>query len=560
MNKLLYNCPIKRFLFVAFALLFTLAGCEEEQEAITPKLFMDAEAISASHSAAEYSVDFVTNSPWQASADVDWISFVEESGEKGKHTLIFAVAGNEDDERVGKITVTASEALTMELQVTQDAGNTNDIYVKPDGSGDGTSWAEATHIAEALGRAVDGNTIHIAAGTYIPSVTVTGGDPADDGDKTFEISKRITLQGGYPENPGEDATPDATQYKPILSGAGTSYHVVTVSAAKLEGQKVVLRGLTITDGKAGPLTTSASINGVDFRRDYGGAIAIGNAIVDIIDTDIIGNASEKQVAGLYAFDGSVVTMKGCKVNNNISVGNAGGAWIRESTAYVYDSEFNGNEGGTAAGFHAYPDASVYLYNTVIADNKGRSYGAAFYARQNARGVLVNCLITGNSSTSANGGGGVMMYNNCEVTIINSTITKNTIAGPGGGVYRRSGTNVLSIYNSIISGNEQKAGSLEVDVYEIDAPAPVVQSSVITTAAFDQAGAEIAGAPFDVNTMLSAEYIPVGENNPALLYGMTPDQLGTLGASLDPTVATDDLSIDLYHNSRTGLTTMGAIVQ
>lgn len=560
MNKIFHDKAIKRFFFLVVACMFTLTGCEDEQDAITSKLFMETESISASNSASEYSVDFVTNGHWQVSTDVDWITFSQESGEKGKHTLVFNVAENEDDQRSGIITLSVSETLARELQVVQDAGNTDDIYVKPNGTGDGTSWGEATHLGEALGRAVDGNTVHIAAGTYTPSVTITGGDDADEGDKTFEISKHITLQGGYPENPDKGATPDPAQYKPILSGGGTSYHVVTVSAPTLEGQKVVLNGLIITGGKAGPLTTSASINGINFRRDYGGGITIGNAVVDIVDTEIIENASEKQVAGLYAFEGSVVTIRNSKINNNASAGNAGGAWINGSTAYVYDSEFNGNSGGTAAGFHAYPDARAYLYNTVIADNRGRSYGAAFYARQNSTGVLVNCLISGNTSTSTNGGGGVMMYNNCDVTIISSTITKNAIAGPGGGVYRRLGTNVLSIYNTIIAGNEQKDGTLEVDAYEVDAQAPLVQSAVIGTAAFDSGGAEVAGATFDVNTMLDARYVPVGDGNPALLYGMTSDQLGTVGAGLNPPVANALLSVDLFSNSRAGLTTMGAIVK
>ncbi|AKD02022.1 BACON domain-containing carbohydrate-binding protein [Pontibacter korlensis] len=557
MKRILQFSLITRFFLAAF-ILVTLAGCKKDDEDFEPRLFLENQAFSVANTSSKHTIVFLTNQAWQVETDVDWISLEQTSGEKGKVNLSFTVEENDDDERTGKITVSANGVTQQEILVTQEAGNRDDIYVRVDGTGEGYSWDDATNLQNALGIAVSGNTIHIAEGVYTPTATVTGGDPGDAGDVTFEISKYVRLKGGYPADATEGSEASPHQYRTILSGGGVSYHVVTVSAPKTEGQKVVLEGLKITEGKAGPATSSAKINGTSFRRDYGGGITIGNAVVDILDTEIVDNMSDKNVAGLYAFGGSVVTIHRSKINNNSSAGNAGGVWISESVAHMYDTEVKGNSGGTAAGVHGYPDATVNMYNSIIADNNGRSYGAAYYIRQNSKGLLVNCLIYGNTSTSANGGGGVMMYNNNEAVIVNTTITGNSINGPGGGIYRRAGVNKVSIYNSIVSGNEQKGDGPDVDVYESDAPAPVVGSSVLGSVAYEANGEAIEGASFDAGTMFTEAYVPVGENNPALEHGMSADDLVKLGSSLSPAVESSLITKDLQHNSRSGLHAMGAL--
>src|SRR5690606_17644898 len=133
-----------------------------------------------------------------------------------------------------------SESTNLEITVTQDPGNRNDIYVKVDGTGDGTSWAEATSLDQALAMAVDGNVIHIAAGVYTPGTTISGGNTADEGDNTFQISKNIALKGGYPADATAGAEADPATHKTILDGQGVAYHVVVVSSPCGEGQEVVL--------------------------------------------------------------------------------------------------------------------------------------------------------------------------------------------------------------------------------------------------------------------------------------------------------------------------------
>ena len=239
MDKILYSNYITRFL-LGTLLLLSLAGCKKDDDAFEPKLFLGNDTFSVANTSSKHTIVFLTNQPWQVEADVDWIVFDETSGEKGKISLAFTVLENDDDERTGKITISANGATQQEIQVVQEAGNRDDIYVKVGASGEGYSWDDATSLENALAIAVSGNTIHIAEGVYTPTVTVTGGKQDDAGDVTFEISKYVRLKGGYPADATEGSEANHQLYTTTLSGGGVAYHVVTVSAPKTEGQKVIL--------------------------------------------------------------------------------------------------------------------------------------------------------------------------------------------------------------------------------------------------------------------------------------------------------------------------------
>src|SRR5690606_15902773 len=226
-----------------------------------------------------------------------------------------------------------------------------------------------------------------------------------------------------------------------------------------------------------------------------------------------------------------VIMENSKVNNNTNTGNnGGGVWMHTSNLTAYNSQFNGNTArGTAGGVHGYPNAKIILYNSEVSQNSNTSYGAGLYLREKSTGILVNCLLVGNKSTSKNGGGAVMLYDDCKIDIISSTITGNEIPGPGAGVYRRSKVNNLTIVNSIISGNKQDASSTDVDAYTDNAGiAPIIKSSAIAGQVYSEAGSVVSDLSFNPATMLSAQYVPMGVNNPALMHGLNGSSLTTLG--------------------------------
>src|SRR5690606_31518836 len=151
-------------------------------------------------------------------------------------------------------------------------------------------------------------------------------------------------------NATEGAEADPEDNKTLLSGklpgGSESNHVVTVTAPKVDGQKVVLEGLTISHGNGYNRASKVTVNGTEFSRGNGGGMAIGNAIVEIINSAIVDNKTSDKVgqvgfsAGIFAFGQSILTLKNCKINNNVCAGNGGGLYVDRSVAYIYDSEIN----------------------------------------------------------------------------------------------------------------------------------------------------------------------------------------------------------------------------
>src|SRR5690625_7750014 len=118
----------------------------------------------------------------------------------------------------------------------------------------------------------------------------------------------------------------------------------------------------------------------------------------------------------------------------------------------------------------------------------------------------------------------MMYDNCEIQIVSSTISKNDIQGPGGGVFRRNGDNILKIHNSIISGNIQKEGTKDVDVYEEDAISASISACTTGDVVICEQRNVIEGIGFKADRMLSDEYTHIGYDNPAVEYRLDSNSL------------------------------------
>ena len=93
-------------------------------------------------------------------------------------------------------------------------------YVKTTGvvTNTGLSWEQAIPLSKALSTAVSKDTIHIAAGTYKPVATITGGSSSDIKDRTFEIAKNIALIGGYPANATTGAVANSELYLTVFDG------------------------------------------------------------------------------------------------------------------------------------------------------------------------------------------------------------------------------------------------------------------------------------------------------------------------------------------------------
>ncbi|MCK5686995.1 hypothetical protein KAJ27_22845, partial [bacterium] len=155
---------------------------------------------------------------------------------------------------------------TVSVQVTDAAANdsvlvssTNFTYksaivfVKHDaaGSNSGSSWTDAYNdLQSAIGTAVAGQKIWVAAGMYKPSVQVGGGARFE----TFSIPNQVEIYGGFNGTEADLNQRNVAGNETILDGdIGTggdntdnSYHVVKI----LTGNTAVLDGFSIQKGRA----------------------------------------------------------------------------------------------------------------------------------------------------------------------------------------------------------------------------------------------------------------------------------------------------------------------
>ena len=184
-------------------------------------------------------------------------------------------------------------------------------------------------------------------------------------------------------------------------------------------------------------------------NDGGGGIVIANSTLNVIDSQIVSNSANNKAGGIWNFAGTASIVRSTISQN--SAGQQGGGVLNESagTTDIHQSLISGNSAVSGGGVHNLNTTGTLLItNSTIAFNSARS--------DNAGGDL--------------GGGGIGIANG-EVTIVNSTIVRNTDVGNGpegaGGIAKANGT--LTVYNSVASLNLGGAGTADdnVDFSDID---------------------------------------------------------------------------------------------
>ncbi len=268
----------------------------------------------------------------------------------------------------------------------------NVLYAAPGGatSGHCVNWATACELRYALSRAVDGQEIWTAAGTYKP----TGGT---DRNATFLLKNGVTVYGGFGGTETARDQRDPAANPVTLSGdlngddgpnfannTENSYHVVTgVTGATLDG--VIISGGNANSGATCP---SASCGG-----------------------------------GMYNINGSRPTL------TNVTI--------------------SGNAATYGGGMYNYLSSNPALTNVTFSGNAAASGGGGLrnYA---SSPTLINVTFSGNLATGASNGGGMYNFYGSSPKLINVTFSGNS-ATSGGGMYNASNSNP-QVQNSIFWGN------------------------------------------------------------------------------------------------------------
>lgn len=391
----------------------------------TPELSFVETSITAEKATKDYELSIKSNLPWRIECDKDWVSFDPSYGQ-GDATITVTVAANRTlDERTATISAYVIKGENVTLPVTQAAASASDLathyYVKTDGSADkdGLTWETATTLANAIDQAMNGDVIHVAAGSYVPSVPLTGMKTALD--NTFEIHSNFSMIGGYPADAAEGAVADPVANETILDGDHAVCHVVAVTAAKMNGMKASLDGFTIKNGSSQFSTVgSTTIGGVKFYQSYGAGIFIGNATVDILNCKIVDN-TDIRMGAIRVDAGAEALFDNCVVADNATKStttyNCGGLWADGAKLLrINNCTFSNNKAsGVAPCIYVFGDTggktNVLISNTTISGNSvnpehATLNGGGIYVRENGNLVIVNSTVCGNHSGK---GGGIAVY-------------------------------------------------------------------------------------------------------------------------------------------------------
>lgn len=294
-------------------------------------------------------------------------------------------------------------------------------YVSPasSGNGDGSSWANATTLIQALNNAVAGDQIWVQGFETVTHESNLYVTPAKEG---FTLKSGVQLYGGFKgtETKLTDretlGKPYQLKYRSVLSGdlqnddkvddvnlifpanttrSDNATHVLTLnmdpkSSGNNNAYPTVVNGFTITGGQA------------DGTDEKGGGIYV------------TGNNT----------DGGNFRIERCFLFNNYAT--QGGA------VYVSSEVQNRNNGESLIN-------QCVIYNNAAGERAAvENQGGGVYLAGEATVV--------NTSIFNNGNGGVRLSSGSKV--VNATIARNT----GAGVDLTTASNSTNVYNSIIWGN------------------------------------------------------------------------------------------------------------
>ncbi len=277
-----------------------------------------------------------------------------------------------------------------------------DRYVAPNGADSGSCAVQTSPcqtIAYALTQA-NGDTVHIAAGTYLENIT---------------IDKSVTLQG-------------AGQGMTIIDG-NASDTVVTIGAAQTI--HVTLADLTITNGAGS--TGGGILNSPQ---------AVTNSLTTLNRVTVSNNDATDGGGIFNGLDGALSLNNSTVSNNTAACGfcDGGGIYNAGGLVTVTSSVVSGN-GISVNGGGIYNEGELELYDSVVSKNVAIFGGGIQNFGSNATTTLIRSIVEGGDPTGdAIFGGGI--YNELGmVTLTDSSVHTLNATGYGGGIYNFKGGSI-----------------------------------------------------------------------------------------------------------------------
>ena len=330
-------------------------------------------------------------------------------------------------------------------------------YVKPDATGDGSSWTNASgNIQEMINLSANGDRIWIAGGNYPIAATL-------------QMKNGVNVYGGFfgdetniNDRPKSDLDTNGTveawefTYSTVLDGQNerqvlnqaanfttvTTWDGVTITGGMLSSTTASIYGCGVYLRTNGNLINSTiTANGGSVQGDYG---VYGGGIYSANGTVSHCSVSHNVGDGIYCdYNAQNCTITHCIVENNsgtgISSGNVSNSTVRENNGagFAYSTASNclslrNSGGGAYSG--SYTNCS-FIENT--AETGGGLCGS----------IAKNCLILRNTATHGGRAGEVRATVPTSGSYTNCTFVDNTATENGGGMDGGTAVNCIFWNNS-----------------------------------------------------------------------------------------------------------------
>ena len=344
-------------------------------------------------------------------------------------------------------------------------------YVKPGGTGNGTSWEEASgDLQRMIDELADNNPqglpgeVWVAAGTYEPQSQLIQGTGYS---ASFRMRDGISVYGGFdavsPElsktdrKTKEGGMPWEFTNQTILQAA---YYVRNESNPSFTGNKWTLTSdsrhvvwFAPMPGEEGTFTQPTYLDGVTIMGGY----AQGGTGVDDFKTD--------RGAGVY-MDGRNTYLTNSIVKENYATGNGGGVYLKDGrvqSTLIYNNNADQNGGAV------YVDDQGLVHRSMLTNNSARNGAGVYLDNQPATQgeqdhpeylILSTCVVS-NNTASGNGAvycdeGGVLLQNTITNNqCVTATDATDPNASQTGGIYINR---YALVANSVIWNNRMSDGN------------------------------------------------------------------------------------------------------
>lgn len=324
------------------------------------------------------------------------------------------------------------------VRFTTLAKNLDRLYVTTSGTGDASSWQQASNdlvwtmnlalaIKQQFGNVPD---IWVAEGTYYGDSTSYN---------AFTMMEEVNVYGGFAGNETELSQRDYNAHPTILDGQNSQRVLYQPSDFS---KRTVWDGFTLQHGFA----SSSSDNG------RGGAAYLRRN-ASLLHCQLLNNSAQYGGGAClysdYSYSGEQPVLDSCVVMNNTSYYNGGG--VIATNAQVLNSTISHNTSNSGYGGGIYAFYYSYINHCVITYNASNSYGGGIfvYSEYVTNPSISNCLIARN--TARNGGGGV--YSDYKSRIDNTTIVNNQTTNYAAGLYYNYSYQSYNVLNNcVVWGN------------------------------------------------------------------------------------------------------------